>query len=119
MKSIANFLLSLVIPEPRKSRIYIDSATFDPNAAPRQGNALIMTARNEERTIYGRVKSALCESAGVVVIDQGSTDNTASRAAQAGAIVVLQDEGVSSAEAKKKAVRAAKHYSSNVQFVEN
>lgn len=119
MKSIVHLLQSIFTPARKEPRVYIDSATFDPYATSRQGSAVILTARNEAATIFQRVQSARCESAGVVVIDQGSTDGTAYRAAEAGAVVVLQEEGMSLDEAVRKAMSAGRHFAASFQLVEN
>lgn len=83
-------LFSVFSPRRRKPRLFIDACNFDPDQEG-QGDALILYAKNEEDRIFARVSSALCTASRVIVVDQGSTDSTPYLAAEAGAIVVVQN----------------------------
>lgn len=82
-------MFSIFTPQHKKSRLFIDACSFDPDQEG-QGDALILYVKNEEDRIFSRVSSALCTASRVIVVDQGSTDNTPYLAAEAGAIVVVQ-----------------------------
>lgn len=113
--SLAEALFSFFSPPKRKSKIYIDSATFNPNQARRRGCAVILIAQNDEENIYERVSHALLNSAGVVVLDYGSTDGTPYFAAEAGAVVVIKEPHQTEEEAMGEAYRVAQRFS---QYVE-
>ena len=74
----------------RKPRVYLDASAFDPYADCASGGVVTITAHNEADTIYARVQQALQTAAKVVVVDQGSKDGTPYFAAEAGAVVVIQ-----------------------------
>jgi hypothetical protein len=118
MASLFHRFVSLLKPAPsRPSRIFIDASTFDPDKDCAGGDAVLILACNEEATIYERVFRAMKRSPGVVVLDQGSSDSTPYLAAQAGAVVVLQEPGQSHEAALQKAMQVAYQYSEKVQVV--
>lgn len=82
-------LISTFTPRRKKKQIFIDACNFDPDEES-QASALILYARNEEDQISNRVSLALRNASRVIVVDQGSTDNTPYLAAEAGAIVVIK-----------------------------
>lgn len=97
----------------QKPRLFVDASTYNPDL-PRRGQAVILVAHNEARTIYERVCQARISSA-VVVVDQGSTDGTSYYAAEAGAVVVLQEPGMSCEVVMQKAAQVARSLSQNAQ----
>jgi hypothetical protein len=96
-------------------RLYIDACSFDPEAQ-RRGEALILLTHNDAGHIYDRVSDALKSAAGVIVVDQNSSDGTAFFAAEAGAVVVLQENGQTREAALREAERLARRFSSQVRI---
>lgn len=114
MRSLKS-LVSSLLPVQEKPRFYIDASTFNPEQ-PRVGETWILTAHNEVEGIYDRVCAALRSAASVIVIDQGSTDGTAVFAAEAGAVVVMQEPGQSEEVIIQEAVRLAKRMGNKVRM---
>ncbi|RPJ36996.1 MAG: hypothetical protein EHM21_18545 [Chloroflexi bacterium] len=98
----------------QKPRLFVDASTYNPDL-PHSGQAVILVAHNEARSIYERVCQAMLSSSGVVVVDQGSTDGTSYFAAEAGAVVVLQEPGMSCEVVMQKAAQVARSLSQNAQ----
>ena len=118
MSSIFRRFVSLFLPaHSRQPRIYIDASTFDPDRDCAGGDAVLILACDEEATIFERVYQAMKQSPGVVVLDQGSRDATPYLAAQAGAVVVMQEPGQSHEAAMQKAMQVAYQFSQKVQVV--
>ena len=118
MASLFRWFVSLLRPAPtRPQRIFIDAATFNVDKDCGGGDAVLILACNEEATIYERVFRAMKRSPGVVVLDQGSSDFTPYLAAQAGAIVVLQEPGQPSETAMQKAMQLAHQISGKVEVI--
>jgi hypothetical protein len=117
MPSFIQTLFATIFQPRRKPRIYIDAARFDPDRPHRSGKAVLLVTCNEEGTIFQRVQQEMQRSAGVVVLDQGSIDGTPYFAAEAGAVVVLQEQGQSPEEALRQAVLVAKKFSSSVEII--
>lgn len=113
--SFAKALFSFLSPAKRKPRVFIDAAAFDPDQPRRRGRAVILIAQNDEDNIYERVSRALLNSAGVVVLDYGSTDGTPYFAAEAGALVVIKEPHQAEEEAMAAAYRAAQRFSTYVE----
>lgn len=82
-------IFSSFSPQRRKPHLFIDACSFDLDQES-QGDVLTLYVKNEEDGIFARVSSALYTASRVIVVDQGSTDNTPYLAAEAGAIVVIQ-----------------------------
>ena len=82
-----------------------------PDQPRRRGRAVILIAQNDEDNIYERVSRALLNSAGVVVLDYGSTDGTPYFAAEAGALVVIKEPHQAEEEAMAAAYRAVQRFS--------
>lgn len=114
MTSLVERLLSLFVHQKRKPRIYIDASRFDPYQARNCREAVILVTCNEAETIFERVTQMLRTSASVVVVDQGSSDGTPYLAAEAGAVVLIQDPGMSPSEAMQEANRIARQFSQSV-----
>jgi hypothetical protein len=118
MPSFIQALFTTIFQPQRKPRIYIDAARFDPDRPRHSGKAVLLVTCNEEGTIFQRVQQEMLHSAGVVVLDQGSIDGTPYFAAEAGAVVVLQEQGQSPEEALRRAVQVAKKFSSSVEIIQ-
>jgi hypothetical protein len=108
-------LFSRSTTKKQTPRIYIDACTFDPDAQ-RSGEALILLAYNDADRIFERVSSALRTASAVVVVDQNSSDGTPFFAAEAGAVVVLQEQGQTREAALCEAERVARQFSSRVRI---
>jgi hypothetical protein len=118
MASLFRRFVSLLRPTPSQPpRIFIDASTFNPENDCGLQQAILILACDQESTIYERVFQARKRSQGVVVLDQGSRDSTPYLAAQAGAIVVLQEPGQSSEAAMQKAMQVARKLSENIQVI--
>lgn len=100
------FLKSLFSREQDNARMCIDASRFDPGAKQKE-EALIVFTQNEAESIYDRVSATLSPATGMVVIDLGSCDGTPYLAAEAGAVVVLQETAQQREAALKEAVRVA------------
>jgi hypothetical protein len=116
MRSFIQTFFAIIFQPRRKQRIYIDAARFDPDRPRSSGTAVLLVTCNEEGTIFQRVQQEMRRSAGVVVLDQGSIDGTPFFAAEAGAVVVLQEQGQSPEEALRQALRVAKKFSPSVEI---
>ncbi len=68
----------------------------------------IIPAFNEERTIGEVVRGALAHADEVVVVDDGSTDNTAAVAAEAGATVIRHERNLGVLAATARGLKEAK-----------
>lgn len=69
---------------------------------------VVIPAYREEEGIYDLVRSVLAHTPDVVVIDDGSRDNTAARAEEAGAVVLRHNENRGKGEALKTGFRYAR-----------
>lgn len=116
MFSIKKFISGLM-PGREKARVYVDSRSFDP-CRPRRGESVVLFARNEAGSIYERVTGALRSAAGVVVIDENSSDGTSFFAAEAGAVVVMQAPGQPREASLAEALRLARRMTPNVRVIE-
>lgn len=105
-------VLSTIARRREKPRLYVDACHFDPDKV-RNGEAWILFARDEVESIYERVSTALRSAAAVIVIDQGSTDGTPYFAAEAGAVVVMQEAGQTRELALQKAIQTAGRMTKN------
>jgi hypothetical protein len=118
MRSHNRFQNHSQIASLRKPRLFVDASSFDPTKVKDNGHAVIIIAQNEEETIMEHVKKELLGAIGVVVLDKNSSDATPYLAAEAGAIVVLQEQGIDVEDALRKAVELARTCSDNVIVLE-
>jgi hypothetical protein len=114
MCSLFRTIFSAMTPTSRKPRIYLDASSFDPEKAHKNGRAVLIITHNQENMIFERVQEELKCASGVVVLDQCSEDATPHLAAQAGAIVVLQEPGQTEEKALEMAMNVARRFSNNI-----
>lgn len=110
-------IFAALFPAKHRPRVYIDAASFDPDTArPQTGRAVVIFAQDDEDIIAERVRAEKRSASGVVVLDQGSSDSTPHLAAEAGAVVVLQEPGKPKEEALQRALSIAKCFSPDVEI---
>jgi glucosyl-3-phosphoglycerate synthase len=78
----------------------------DVDVAPSTSVAVVIAARNEAATVVDVVAAALDATDEVIVVDDGSTDDTARIALEAGATVVPADAGPGKGQAMRTGVEA-------------
>jgi hypothetical protein len=100
----------------RKPRLYIDAASFDPQKVHKNDQAVILVVQNAEGAISKWIEEKLSNASAVVVLDIGSSDATPYLAAEAGAVVILQEKGVSEEDSLCLAIDLAQQYSANIVF---
>jgi len=109
------YICAPYIPGQPATHLEPDSPSL-PAAHSSLTTALIFPAHNEAATITGRVRAALRENRAVIVIDEGSTDDTPHLAAQAGATVILRPPDQPFTTALQRAFDAASPLADQVVF---
>jgi hypothetical protein len=99
-------------------RVIVDSSAFDPGVIHKSGRAVVLMAQDKEDCIYEWVKQEMQNASGVVVLDLQSADATPYYAAQAGAVVVLQNQGVDLDDALGQAIDVARQFSEHIEVIE-